>query len=367
MNRILLIGATGYAGRMLAALLLKDTDATLILAGRSRAKLDALQSTLPLERYAGRLELLEIDATTFDSASLVDFDLLVNATAAGPHNAALIEACLENRANWIDMQMSNELLDPSAPLRQRIEEAGCCFVIQAGFHPGIGAALVRYADRKIDTMDSAIVATVIRDKGGMPYSSGFSELVASFEDYRSEMYRDGQWRKLGMSEYPTIEFNYDFGRLLTYPLEMPELRLLTEQLPNLRNSGFFVAGFNWFADYVVMPLIMLNARIKSRFIEVALGKLLSWSTRKFSKPPFGTIVQLDAEGRIDGEQSHLRVSLFHRDSYAMTTIPAVSMIKQMLNGELAAGIHLMGLCCDPDNLIEDLGRSEIEVTQRLDS
>jgi len=95
-KRVLLVGATGYAGNQLANYLLKETDATVILAGRSRAKLDDLQSGLRQQDLAHRVELLELDATNLDSAALGDFDLLVNATAEGPHNAPPIQATLWN-------------------------------------------------------------------------------------------------------------------------------------------------------------------------------------------------------------------------------------------------------------------------------
>jgi saccharopine dehydrogenase (NAD+, L-lysine-forming) len=361
----LLVAATGYAGNTLASYLLKETGATVILAGRSRAKLDDLQSGLRQQGLAHRLEVLELDATNLDSAALGDFDLLVNATAEGPHNAALIQACLDHRADWIDMQMNNELLNPPPVLRDSIERAGRCFVIQAGFHPGIIAPLIRYAGQQMDVMVGAIVGSVIRDKTGLPYTSGFSELVASFRDYKSEMYKDGQWQKLKYSNYPKIRFEYGFGELLTYPVEMTELRRLTELMPDLRNTGFFIAGFNWFADYLITPLIMLSSRIAPRQTEAPLGRLLSWSTKRFSRPPYGTVVQVDAEGRRDGQPVRFRLSLFHEDAYVLTAVPTVAMIKQMLSGKVQPGIHLMGLCCDPVQLIEDIERTDVSISQRL--
>ena len=363
-KRILLIGATGYAGSKLASYLLQDTDATVVLAGRSRAKVDELQSGLRLQDQAHRVELLELDAEDFDSAALDDFDLLVNATAEGPHNAPLIQACLDHRADWIDMQMTNELENPPPLLRESIESAGRCFVIQAGFHPGIIAPLVRFAGQQMDVMDGAIVGSVIRDRSGLPYTSGFSELVASFRDYKGEMYKDGQWQKLKYAAYPKIGFAYGFGELLTYPVEMTELRRLTELMPDLRNTGFFVAGFNWFADYLITPLIMLSSRIARRQTEAPLGRLLSWSTKRFSRPPYGTVVQVDAEGQRDGQPVRFRLSLFHEDAYVLTAVPTVAMIKQMLSGKVQPGIHLMGLCCDPVQLLEDIERTDVSISQR---
>ncbi len=120
-KRILLVGATGYVGRKLAHLLLTNTEATLILSGRSSVKLNELRSSLPMHDLADRTQLLELDATALDLASVPEFDLLVNATANGRHNTSLIEACLEHRADWIDMQTTNELLKPQADLQAEIE------------------------------------------------------------------------------------------------------------------------------------------------------------------------------------------------------------------------------------------------------
>ena len=365
LKRVLLVGATGYAGNKLASCLLKETTATVILAGRNMAKLDGLQSGLRQQGMEHRIEVLELDASNFDSATLRDFDLLVNATAEGPHNSHLIQACIDKNADWIDMQMTNELLNPTPELRKKIERAQSCFVIQAGFHPGMIAPLVRYGSQQLDVMDSALVGSVIRDEKGMPFTSGFSELIESFRSYRAEIFIDGQWQKLKAARYPRFDFEFGFGELLTYPMVLTELRHLTEQMRNLKKTGFFVAGFNWFADYLVTPLIMLSSQIAPRQMEALLGRLLSWSTKKFSRPPYGTVLQVDAEGKRDNLPMSFRLSLFHEDAYVMTAIPTVAMIKQMLNGEVKPGIHLMGLCCDPVQLLEDIGRTEIAITQKL--
>jgi len=276
-KRILLVGATGYAGRKLAKYLLTSTDVTVILSGRNRSKLGNLHSSLPGVDLSRRTELLELDAANIDVAALPDFELLVNATGTGRHNALMIQACLERGADWIDMQMTNELLNPM------------------------------------------------------------------------------------------VEFEYGFGKLRAYPVEMPELRRLPELLPDLRNTGFFVAGFNWVSDYLVTPLMMLSSNIAPRRTASWLGRLLSWSTKTFARPPYGTVVQVDADGRRDDRPAQFRRSMFHEDAYVLTAFPTVAMIKQMLQDELQPGIHLMGLCCDPVQLLSDIERMGISITQRLET
>jgi saccharopine dehydrogenase (NAD+, L-lysine-forming) len=181
------------------------------------------------------------------------------------------------------------------------------------------------------------------------------------------MYIDGQWQKLNYAGYPKLEFEYGFGELLTYPVEMTELRRLTELMPSLKKTGFFVAGFNWFADYLITPLIMLSSRIAPRHTEAPLGRLLSWSTKRFSKPPYGTVVQVAAEGQRDGQPVRFRLSLFHEDAYVLTAVPTVAMIKQMLSDKVQPGIHLMGLCCDPVQLLEDIECTDVSISQGLEN
>ncbi len=311
-----------------------------------------------------RAELLELDAATVDAAALPSFDLLANATAEGPHNAPLIRACLEHRADWIDMQMTNQLAQAPTELRADIEGSGCCFVIQAGFHPGMIAPLVRYAATEIDVMNGAIVGSVIHDKGGLPYTTGLEELVSSFGNYKSEAFREGRWQKLKYSDFPTIEFEYGFGELPAYPMEMTELRRLPALMPELQHAGFFVAGFNWFADYLVTPLIMLGSRIAPHRSVAPLGRLLSWATEKFNKAPFGAVVQVDADGECNDEPVRFRLSLFHDSTYVLTAVPAFAMIKQMLKRKVQPGIHLMGLCCDPVQLLEDIGNTDVSIYRR---
>lgn len=366
-KRILLVGATGCAGRELARHLLADTDGHLVLAARDGAKLDELHSSLCKQGLAERVDLLEFDAAAPGGAASTGFDLLVNATAAGPHNAALIRFCLEHGADWIDMQMDNELLSPSQGLRAAVENAGSCFVIQAGFHPGLAAPLVRYAALQMDTLDSAIVGSVIRDESGLPYTSGFAELVESFRDYKGEAYEDGRWRKLKFGDYPAIDFECGFGKLRGYPVEIPELRLLAGAMPGLNRTGFFVAGFNWFADFLVTPSIMLSARLAPRYRGTSLGRLLAWSTKKFARPPYGTVVQVDAHGEHDGAPVFLRLALFHESAYALTAIPTVAVIRQMLAGRVDPGIHLMGLGCDPTELLDDIERMGVAITGKAES
>jgi hypothetical protein len=59
----------------------------------------------------------------------------------------------------------------------------------------------------------------------------------------------------------------------------------------------------------------------------------------------------------------LRLSPFHEEAYVVTAVRIEAMTKQMLSGNIQPGIHLMGLCSDPVQLLEDIERTDHSISQ----
>jgi hypothetical protein len=93
-----------------------------------------------------------------------------------------------------------------------------------------------------------------------------------------------------------------------------------------------------------------------------LGKpyawLLSWALRRFSRPPYGTVFQVEAEGEGpagDALSAGLRIS--HPDGYRLTSAAAAACLLQWQDGSLREpGLHLQALAADPARLLRDLCR-----------
>ena len=92
-------------------------------------------------------------------------------------------------------------------------------------------------------------------------------------------------------DYLTMDFGPPFGRRSCVPLPLEEMRALPSLFPTLRRSGFYIAGFNWFTDWIVSPLIMLVLRIWPQRGLTPMGRLLCWSTRAFARPPYGIVLR----------------------------------------------------------------------------
>ena len=95
---IVLFGATGFTGGLTAEYLARDAgDARVALAGRNRAKLEGLDSGLPL---------LHADAQEPDSLREMAESSRVVITTVGPYvtyGEPLVAACAEAGTDYVDL------------------------------------------------------------------------------------------------------------------------------------------------------------------------------------------------------------------------------------------------------------------------
>ena len=191
------------------------------------------------------------------------------------------------------------------------------------------------------------------------------EMVQEFADYSSRYYRAGRWRSMGWTGSGSRRFDFGppWGRRSCAPMFLEELRELPDAFPSLRDTGFFVGGFGWLPDYVVLPLVMIGMKLAPRLLEGPLSRLLAWSLRRTSKPPFATLLQLEAEGEDEaGEPKRLWLRLSHADGYDFTAIPVVACLLQWLEGGARRpGLATMGNIVEPLRFVADLERLGVGV------
>ena len=199
------------------------------------------------------------------------------------------EAALEAGLDYLDPQFSRAKVAALQKMAARIQAAGRCFITDAGFHPGLPAALVRYAATRFDRIQTANVGSVIPDRLAnarrlcpRPWMSSSPNFAIS-----NRCTRDGGWRPMGWAKSfrPVwMTFGHDFGRRYTMPMFLEELRTLPDNVPGLEETGFFVGGFNWFVDWVIMPLGMAWMAVAPKAGARAFGRMLAWGLRRFQRP-----------------------------------------------------------------------------------
>lgn len=133
---VVLLGATGFVGRLTAEYLARTApaDARLALAGRSADKLAAVRETLPTQRP---VDVLIADVTDEAALHRVAEQTRVLATTVGPYiryGDAVVAACAANGTDYLDLTGEPEFIDTSYVRHHRTaQDTGARLVHAAGF------------------------------------------------------------------------------------------------------------------------------------------------------------------------------------------------------------------------------------------
>ncbi|NHZ72507.1 MAG: polysaccharide biosynthesis protein [Aquificales bacterium] len=284
---ILVLGGYGSTGRPLCNLLLQETDVRVVIAGRTLAKGEALAAELN-DRFSGeRATAVIADAADMTRLQIAfaGVDVVVVASSTVVYTENVARACLAVGADYFDVNFSEHKTAVLRNLIPDIEAAALCFVTDGGFHPGVPAALVRYAMPHFDQLEQANVASVIKIDW-QKYDVGLAtadEMASEFMGIDLSYFRNGRWQKstmMGMGGMLTMDYGEPFGEQYAIPMCLDEMRSLPELVPGLQETGFFVGGFNWFTDWFITPVVAVGMKISSKW-KRPLGRRLLWSQLVF--------------------------------------------------------------------------------------
>ncbi len=366
---ILILGGYGNTGRPLARLLLQESKVQLVVAGRSLERAERLANDLNLAFDGNRVRGERVDAS--DMASLrqafatVNFVVVASSTSQFTRQVAI--AALEAKIGYLDIQVSTQKLDLLKSMALAIQQAGCCFITDAGFHPGLPALLVRYAAQYYDQLISARVGSVIKEDWNSLeiVDSTVYELVELMNDFEMSTFKSGKWKKVSltsMSDYIAMDFGGVFGKQYTAPMMLEEMRALPGMFPSLQETGFYVGSFNWFVDWVIMPIAMLAMKLWPQAALKPMSRWMHWGLKTFSKPPYGTLLKVEARGLKDGQPKTMQVIISHPDGYLFTAIPVAACLLQYLDGSIdRSGLWMQALIVEPTRFMQDMQRMGINI------
>jgi hypothetical protein len=367
MTKILILGGTGQTGRLLAKHLLEQSQITLTLAARHTDKAQALADELG-KQFPGR-HVTAVHADASDTASLQAAfrgqDLVLVASPTTTQAESVVRIALASGADYLDVQLGAAKFTLLQSLAGEIKSSGRCFITEAGFHPGLPAALVRYAASRLDVIEKALTIGYLNLGRNLPYTEAVDELVELFKEFQAQIYKDGSWTKPRSFDTRKLNLNSDIGRKLCYSMFFEELRPLPGMYPTLRELGFYISESHWMTDWVVYPLAWMWLKIAPRAVR-PIGKMLWWSMGTFHKPPYRVEIQVQASGIKNGKPAEVRASVSHPDGYELTAIPVVAALLQYLDGSAhKPGLWMMGHLVEPVRLMEDMQRMGAQVTTEI--
>jgi len=369
---ILILGGYGNTGRPIAQLLLQESNVQLLIGGRNPDKARIYADELNRKFDGNRVCGVGVDASDplmlRNACEQIDFVIVASSTTQFTHQIA--QAAVDARIGYLDIQYSSQKISILKSMEAAIQHAGCCFITDGGFHPGLPAFLVRYAAQFFDQLEIARVGSVIKEDWNSldVEDSTVYELMELMNDFEMSTYKAGAWRKAklySMADFIRMDFGGDFGKQYCAPMLLEEMRTLPVILPSLNETGFYVGSFNWFVDWVIMPIAMVAMKLSPRAALKPMGKWMHWGLKTFSRPPYGTLLQLEAAGKKNGQPKQMQVIISHPDGYLFTAIPVAACMLQYLDGSIAApGLWLQALIVEPNRFMRDMQRMGI-TTQTL--
>lgn len=363
--RILLLGGYGYTGKLLARRLLEESAAEIVLAGRQADRAREYADQLNGEFGGRRVSSCRVDAASKDDliSALAGTDFLLVAAPTTRYADTVIRAALDAGVDYLDIQLDANKLTLLKSLAPEIERAGRCFITEAGFHPGLPAAMVRYAAAQMDTIDAAVIAGYLNMGQALPYSEAVDELMEAFRHYEGQVYEKGSWTKTTAYKTRKMDFGGEIGVRNCFSMFFEELRELPDMIPSLHELGFYMSGINWMVDWVITPLVMAGLKIPSARLTRRLGKITWWGMQNFSRPPYLVALQVEATGERAGQPVKLACRLAHPDGYEFTAIPVVACLKQYLDGTARRpGLWYMGQWVEPQRLFRDMEAMGVQVS-----
>jgi saccharopine dehydrogenase (NAD+, L-lysine-forming) len=360
-HRIVIIGGYGNTGSRVARLLAARADVQLVLVGRHLDRARALAAELagtaahPVLAVGADVRDEGQRRTAFDGATLV-----IAASSTTDHAGAIARSALAAGADTMDTNLSVPAkLAALQALAPEGERAGRCVITDGGFHPGVPGVLVRQAATLLPGLTDAHVGGAFSiDWRALRFSDATaSEFVDELTTMDPETLVDGDWQR-SISATRTFDFGDAAGNRRCVPWALQEIRDLPALVPTLRSVGFYIAGFGPVIDYLVMPACLVALRILPSQ-RPRVGKAFLWALRQWTPRGSWAVLQLEAAAGTPYRQVVIRVS--HPDPYALTAIPVVACVEQLLDGPRRPGVWTQASFVEPALFLRRLESLGVDV------
>lgn len=276
MAKIVLYGATGYTGQLVAKELVESGTKPL-LAGRNAEKLRKVAANL------GDLEFAVVDPDDVSSlaGTLNKGDVLIS--TVGPfvrYGRYALNAALQSGAHYIDSTGEPaSIADVFLNAAQEAESKGCALLPAMGYDYAPGHCAAGLALKKAGASATRVDIGYLFDGGFVPsLSQGTFVSLAEAVVRGAHTYKDGRIQKEGLGRHVRRFFD---GKRNRWAMSVPgsEAFSLYRLYPGLKEINGYNGWFGWlsliFTVYLRITALLLKLPLYGRFLQFLTGKLKS--------------------------------------------------------------------------------------------
>jgi short subunit dehydrogenase-like uncharacterized protein len=349
MDNVLIYGATGYTGELIAARA-ASLGAKPILAGRNSAKVQALA-----ERLGCPYRVVGLDDAAKLDAALAGVDVVLH--CAGPFAstaAPMVDACLRTATHYLDIAGEIEVFEALAARDAAAKRAGVMLMPGVGFDVVPTDCLAVYLSQQLKDATHLTLAF----SGSTRLSHGTA--VTSIENVGRGMIRQqGELVQVpAASQTRDIDFDGQTRTCITIPWGDVSTAFHSTGIPNVEVLIAMPAGLRAFfkASRVLGPLLRaapVQHFLKSRVPEGGPDEAArtAGQTRLWGKV---------TNARGDSVEAHLRTA----EGYQVTMLTALLIAGRAARGDAPLGFQTPAKAYGPELILEIEGTSGFKHTRR---
>jgi short subunit dehydrogenase-like uncharacterized protein len=342
--RVLLYGANGYTGQLIAEFW-PEAAHTLILGGRSSQSVGELAS-----RLGKKDRIFDLDDRMVTVEALKDIDLLLN--AAGPFFRTarpLVEACLATKTHYVDITGEIEVFESIQDHHDQAQAEGVVLLPGAGFDVVPTDIL---AAKLVEKQAGAQSLTLAISSFGTTISHGTLSTAVSQLGKKGSVRKD---HKLVPEAVGKEGRYFQFGDKRRFAMSIPWGDLSTAYwstgIPNIRvfmatpPSTYQKMKWQWLFNPILRWYWVKNR------IQKYVDRNVSGPTEKQRQQGFAR-----AYGEVaDAKGNLLSMQLESSEPYAFTAHSAIWFANHILDHPGRSGYFTPSTWADPDEVISELG------------
>jgi hypothetical protein len=357
-----IVGGYGATGRVVVSELLKSCEGEIVVGGRDPAKLKTLAA-----EFGSRVSTAHLDV--LDARSLDEFcrrcSIIVN--CGGPVmrlQDRVAQAAFRGHCHYVDPAGMTFVVERMRHKSQEIADLGFCFVVSAGWMPGISEVVALYAHaqalRQMDAVDS--LAVYYGDAGEWSVNALRDAVwyIRKLGIHSPGYFHKGRWALLSRSAaLSTANLGNPIGTGRFGIFFTPELNEVGGQLHDCNVRAYsYVSGSRAILASILIALLPLPEGLGVRLLRNVF--------RRNRRLPVGGFVVAQAIGHSQARRRAVTVqTIFEagRD-YWIHGVAMATAARMVAEGKgVQRGVHFLADAVDPEAFLTRLRAAGVEQTE----